>query len=117
MGMILLLIGFAGIALLFLAQSYRATRMSLSRIKAFSDNLVENMPIGLVAIDNHRKVTSLNHVAGFILSLSAAEVIGVKCHAGGSGGIIEVAGKSRYGKRCCGKRSRLYCPERKGYSP
>ena len=76
MGMILLLIGFAGIALLFLAQSYRATRMSLSRIKAFSDNLVENMPIGLVATDNHRKVTSLNHVAGFILSLSAAEVIG-----------------------------------------
>ena len=76
MGMILLLIGFAGIALLFLAQSYRATRMSLSRIKAFSDNLVENMPIGLVAINNHRKVTSLNHVAGFILSLSAAEVIG-----------------------------------------
>jgi two-component system sensor histidine kinase HydH len=76
MGMILLLIGFAGIALLFLAQSYRATRMSLSKIKAFSDNLVENMPIGLVAIDNHRKVTSLNHVAGFILSLSAAEVIG-----------------------------------------
>ena len=76
MGMILLLIGFAGIALLFLAQSYRATRMSLSRIKAFSDNLVENMPIGLVAINNHRKVTSLNHVAGFILSISAAEVIG-----------------------------------------
>ncbi len=76
MGIILLLIGFAGIALLFLAQSYRATRMSLSRIKAFSDNLVENMPIGLVAIDNNRKVTSLNHVAGFILSLSAAEVIG-----------------------------------------
>jgi two-component system, NtrC family, sensor histidine kinase HydH len=76
MGMILLLIGFAGIALLFFAQSYRATRMSLSRIKAFSDSLVENMPIGLVAIDNHRKITSLNHVAGFILSLSAAEVIG-----------------------------------------
>ncbi|MGD2030658.1 MAG: ATP-binding protein [Desulfobacterales bacterium] len=76
MGMILLLIGFAGITLLFLAQNYRATRMSLSRIKAFSDTLVENMPIGLVAIDNHRKVTSLNHVAGFILSLSAEEVIG-----------------------------------------
>lgn len=76
MGMILLLVGFAGIALLFFAQSYRATRMSLSRIKAFSDSLVENMPIGLVAIDNHRKITSLNHVAGFILSLSATEVIG-----------------------------------------
>ncbi len=76
MGIILLLIGFAGIALLLLAQSYRVTRMSLSRIKAFSDNLVENMPIGLVTIDNNQKVTSLNQVAGSILSLSAAEVIG-----------------------------------------
>jgi two-component system sensor histidine kinase HydH len=76
MGIILLLIGFAGIALLFLAQSYRAARMSLSRIKAFSDNLVENMPIGLIAINNHQKVTSLNHVAGAILGCSAPEVIG-----------------------------------------
>jgi len=76
MGIILLLIGFAGITLLFLAQSYRTTRMSLSRIKAFSDNLVENMPIGLVAIDNNEKITSLNHVAGSILNLSAEKVIG-----------------------------------------
>lgn len=76
MGVILLLIGFAGVTLLFLAQSYRTTRTSLSRIKAFSDNLVENMPIGLVAIDDNQKITSLNHVAGSILSLSADEVIG-----------------------------------------
>jgi len=76
MGIILLLIGFAGITLLFLAQSYRTTRMSLSRIKAFSDNLVENMPIGLVAIDNNKKITSLNHVAASILNLSAEKVIG-----------------------------------------
>jgi two-component system sensor histidine kinase HydH len=76
MGIILLLIGFAGITLLFLAQSYRTARMSLSRIKAFSDNLVENMPIGLVAIDNNKKITSLNHVAGSILNLSAEKVIG-----------------------------------------
>jgi two-component system sensor histidine kinase HydH len=76
MGVILLLIGFAGVTLLFLAQSYRTTRTSLSRIKAFSDNLVENMPIGLVAIDDNEKITSLNHVAGSILSLSADEVIG-----------------------------------------
>jgi two-component system sensor histidine kinase HydH len=76
MGVILLLIGFAGVTLLFLAQSYRTTRTSLSRIKAFSDNLVENMPIGLVAIDGNQKITSLNHVAGSVLSLSADEVIG-----------------------------------------
>ncbi|MBW2603421.1 MAG: PAS domain-containing protein [Deltaproteobacteria bacterium] len=76
MGIILLLVGFAGIVLLFLAQSYRVTKMSLSRIKAFSDNLVTNMPIGLVALDDNQRITSLNNVAGSVLKLLPAEVIG-----------------------------------------
>ena len=76
MGAVLLLIGLAGITLLFLAQSYRATRASLSRIKAFSDNLVDNMPIGLLAIDPDKNVASVNHVAGSVLSLPAGDVIG-----------------------------------------
>lgn len=76
MGLILLLIGFAGIMLLFLSQSYRVTKTSLSRIKAFSDNLVVNMPIGLVALDDNQKITSLNNVAGSVLKLSPEEVIG-----------------------------------------
>jgi len=76
MAIILLLIGFAGIILLFLAQSYRATRLTLSRIKAFSDNLVTNMPIGLVALDDDQRVTSLNNAAGSVLKLLSAEVVG-----------------------------------------
>ena len=76
MAIILLLIGFAGIMLLFLAQSYRVTKMSLSRIKAFSDNLVTNMPIGLVALDDNQRITSLNHAAGSVLKLLPDEVIG-----------------------------------------
>ncbi len=76
MGIILLLVGFAGIMLLFLAQSYRVTKMSLSRIKAFSDNLVVNMPIGLVALDDNQRITSLNNVAGSVLKLSPPEVTG-----------------------------------------
>jgi two-component system sensor histidine kinase HydH len=76
MGVILLFIGFAGVILLSLAQSYRATKASLSRIKAFSDNLVESMPIGLIAINEQRKIASFNHVAGFTLGLSAEKLIG-----------------------------------------
>jgi len=76
MGVILLFIGFAGIALLFLAQNYRATKTSLSRIKAFSDNVVENMPIGFVALDDNKNITSLNFVAGAVLDLSFSDVIG-----------------------------------------
>jgi two-component system sensor histidine kinase HydH len=76
MGAILLLVGFAGFTLLFLVQSYRSTRASLSRIKAFSDNVVENVPIGLLALDHQGKIAAFNRGAETILQLSAPQVIG-----------------------------------------
>jgi two-component system sensor histidine kinase HydH len=76
MGAILLLVGFAGFTLLFMVQSYRSTRASLSRIKAFSDNVVENLPIGLLALDHQGKVAAFNNSAESILKLSARQVIG-----------------------------------------
>jgi two-component system sensor histidine kinase HydH len=75
MGGILLLIGLTGIILLFITHNYRATKVSLSRIEAFSDNLVENMPIGLIAIDNHKRIASFNHVAeSFFIHLTEANI-------------------------------------------
>ena len=76
MGVILLLIGFAGVVFLFLAQAYRQTRTSLSRVRAFSDNLVANMPMGLVATDADGKVASFNQTAESVLRISHEEVIG-----------------------------------------
>ena len=76
MGAILLLVGFAGFTLLFLVQSYRSTRASLSRIKAFSDTVVENVPIGLLALDHQGKIAAFNRGAETILQLSASQVIG-----------------------------------------
>jgi two-component system sensor histidine kinase HydH len=76
MGLILLLVGIAGITLLFLFQSYRATRASLSRIKAFSDNVVENMPIGLIALDDRQRIAAFNHTAESLMQLSFHEVMG-----------------------------------------
>ncbi len=73
---VILLIGFAGIVLLFLTHNYRVARASLSRIKAFSDNLVENMPIGLIVIDSRKKIASFNHVAGRIFNFLTEDVIG-----------------------------------------
>ncbi|MBN2568577.1 MAG: PAS domain-containing protein [Deltaproteobacteria bacterium] len=74
----LLLIGFAGFISLFLAQGYRSVQTSLSRIQAFSDNLVKNMPIGLLAFDRDRHITSLNQKAASLLSLSDNQSIGNK---------------------------------------
>jgi two-component system sensor histidine kinase HydH len=76
MGFIMLLIGLAGIVLLFMTQNYRAAKVSLSRIKAFSDNVVENMPIGLIAVDHNRRIASVNHTAESLLSLPSRGVVG-----------------------------------------
>ena len=73
---ILLLIGFAGVVSLFLAQAYRSTRTSLKRIKAFSDNVVERMPVGLVALDGNGRVISFNQAAEATLRLSSDQVTG-----------------------------------------
>ncbi|MBC8418750.1 MAG: PAS domain-containing protein [Desulfobacterales bacterium] len=76
MAVTLLLIGFAGIVSLFLAQAYRTTRTSLSRVKAFSDHLVHNMPIGLLAIDTDERIASFNQTAESVLELSSVTAIG-----------------------------------------
>jgi len=76
MVLVLLLIGFAGIILLFLFQSYRVTQASLSRVQAFSDTLVENMPIGLVAIDTEKNIASINTVAEALFGLDQTHVVG-----------------------------------------
>ena len=76
MAFILLLIGFTGIFSLFVVQAYRSARKSLSRIKAFSDNVLENMPIGLVAVDGEGKVASFNQAAEKVLERPSAEALG-----------------------------------------
>ena len=76
MAVVFFLIGVAGIVSLLLAQGYRAARSSLSRIKAFSDSLVENMPIGLAAFDGSGILTAFNQTAETILHRRAGEALG-----------------------------------------
>ena len=68
-GIILLVAGITGITLLFMIQGYQRTRKTLFRVKALSDTVVENMPIGLIAIDNYNQVLSVNQAAQSILRL------------------------------------------------
>lgn len=80
MGLILFLIGFVGIFFLFLTQAYRTAKKTLTRVMAFSDSVVENMPIGLLFIDADGKVVSFNQSAEAVLSMSSTEVLGRHAH-------------------------------------
>jgi two-component system sensor histidine kinase HydH len=79
--LVLLVIGCAGVSLLFLAQNFRTARLSLARAKAFSDNLVSRIPIGLVAVDRDDRVSALNSVAEATLGIQAVQVIGLPAAA------------------------------------
>jgi two-component system sensor histidine kinase HydH len=76
MGATLLLIGFAGIAVLLAAQNHRTTRAALTRIKAFSNHVVQNIPIGLVATDDRQHIAAFNREAESILQLRFDDVAG-----------------------------------------
>ena len=78
MAIIFIVIGCSGVISLFLAQGYRSAKTSFSRIKVFSDNLVENMPIGLVAINDREEIISFNQTAESILGYSHPDVLGKK---------------------------------------
>ncbi|MDL2268429.1 hypothetical protein LJC71_10245 [Desulfosarcina sp. OttesenSCG-928-A07] len=73
---VLLLVGCAGVLLLFRVQSDRATRTSLAQVQAFSDSLVSRIPIGLMAVDPDSRITLVNAVAASILRLVPAKIIG-----------------------------------------
>jgi two-component system, NtrC family, sensor histidine kinase HydH len=75
-GFYLLLIGFAGISVLILVQAYRSAQTSLSRIKALSDNIVENMPIGLIVLDTESRIASFNYTAETLLHMPGQEILG-----------------------------------------
>ena len=65
MAVILILIGSLAIVSLFLVQAYRLARASLSRVTVFSEALVRNMPIGLLAVDKDNRVIACNeHIRG-----------------------------------------------------
>ena len=74
--LILLLIGSSAIISLFLAQAYRLTRRSLSRITIFSEALVKNMPIGLIALDDQGKIVNCNEKAQAVLEVACSDALG-----------------------------------------
>ncbi len=67
----LFLIGCFGIVGLFVFQGYRSTRSSLSRVRAFSNKVVETMPAGLISVNLALEVTSCN--SGALSILDGAE--------------------------------------------
>jgi two-component system sensor histidine kinase HydH len=71
-------VGFAGLVSLFLAQGYKLARRSLAKVRAFSDQIVESLPMGLIATDEHGRVAVFNETAETVLGNPASGILGNK---------------------------------------
>ena len=74
--LILLLISSLAIISLFLAQAYSFARKSLSRVTIFSEALVKNMPIGLIALNDHGKIVTCNENAQAVFEVPCSDALG-----------------------------------------
>ncbi len=88
--LILALIGSLAIVSLFLVQAYRLARASLSRITVFSEALVKNMPIALIAVDRTGKIVVCNEQAHAVLTGICSEATGKDASEIISAGFFEV---------------------------
>ena len=66
-GALFFILGCVGMVALFVFQAYRSAKASLTSVKAFSDNVIQNMPSGLVTINPDHEITSMNKAAKDIL--------------------------------------------------
>jgi two-component system sensor histidine kinase HydH len=108
MAVVLLLVGFTGIILLFILQSYRVTRASLAQIQAFSNNVVENMPIGLVALDADNRVAAFNQSAEMLLKRNAHDLMGRPAAGSLPKQLLSVLDEARHGTATIEKQ--INCP-------
>lgn len=73
---VLMLLGFGGFLCLFWAQSYRTTRQLLQDTSAFADEVVTNLPVGLIATGRDGKIAFFNAAAEKITGLKLKEARG-----------------------------------------
>ncbi|MFC1534277.1 ATP-binding protein [Thermodesulfobacteriota bacterium] len=73
---VLVILGFGGFISLFWAQSYRSVKRSLQDASAFADELVTNLPVGLIATGRDGKIAFFNETAEKITGINLADVRG-----------------------------------------
>ncbi len=67
MGVLFFALGGVGVVCVVALQGYRSARSSLSRVKAFSDEVIANMPAGLITVGKNMEIISRNGAALEIL--------------------------------------------------
>ncbi|MEG2004473.1 MAG: ATP-binding protein [Bilophila sp.] len=70
---VLVFLGIVGALTLFLVRGYRQSRQVVQETTAFSSEVINTLPVGIIATDADNRITSINPVACAITGLSPTE--------------------------------------------
>lgn len=73
---VIVILGFAGFLSMYWLQRYRAARRSLQDTSALAQEVVTNLPVGVIVADKNHKIAFCNSVAEEIIGLAIADVLG-----------------------------------------
>jgi len=73
---VLVLLGLGGFLSLYLAENYRATKRVLQDTSAFADEVVSNLPVGLIATDRRGRIAFFNETAERITGVKFRDIRG-----------------------------------------
>ncbi|NOY70180.1 MAG: PAS domain-containing protein [Deltaproteobacteria bacterium] len=96
---ILILLGFTGFFTLFLTQGYWATKRQLQDTSAVVDEVVANMPVGLIITGRHGRIVVLNSAAEAMLGIAFDDARGKPCESILPPGLIEVLALLKHEER------------------
>ncbi len=96
---VLLILGVSGFLTLFLAQGYRSTKRQLQDTSAISDEVVENIPVGLIFFGRTDRIVLLNSAAELITGFSFDAVRGKLFDSILPANLIEVVSSLKHNDR------------------
>jgi two-component system sensor histidine kinase HydH len=74
------LLGFGGFISIYWAQTYKMSRRLLLDARAFTDEVINSLPLGLIILNASGGITHVNAVAEKLLGCGDADLTGLKMH-------------------------------------
>lgn len=95
---ILLLLALASLLALFWGRRYQRSSQQLQDSKAFSSEIISNLPMGLITTNDQHQIRVVNHAAEVMLGCDAAELFGQPSHQALPTEWQQLAQKSSHGQ-------------------
>lgn len=95
---ILLLLALASLLALFWGRRYQRSSQQLQDSRAFSSEIISNLPMGLITTNDQHQIRVVNHAAEVMLGCSAAELFGQPSHQALPAEWQQLAQKSSHGQ-------------------